>query len=128
MISFTVRAATFAVVLGVCPLAAVAGDKQIADVSELAGTWRGWVSGQHLSTMTIREDGSYQAATQGGLTTVGKYYLEDGKLRYQSSRSVGTATVSEDKGKTLLTVIPDGTDAMGIARSTGRTEYERVKK
>jgi hypothetical protein len=110
-------------------LVASGGEKQVTDVSELAGTWRGWVSGgQDPSTMTIREDGSYQAATQGGAMTVGKYYLEDGKLRYRSSRSAGTATVSEGNGKTFLTVVPDGTDAMGIAMSTGRTEYERVKK
>jgi hypothetical protein len=60
--------------------------------------------------------------------TVGRYYIEDDKLRYRSSRSAGIATVSEEKGKTFLLVIPDGTDAMGIAMSTGRTEYERVKK
>jgi hypothetical protein len=66
----------------VCPFAAVAGDEKITDVRELAGIWRGWVSGQYLSKMTIREDGTYQAAAQGGQMTVGKYYLEDGgKLR-----------------------------------------------
>ena len=125
----TLVAILLAVTLAVCPLAAVAGEKQITDVRELAGTWRGWVSGgQNLSTMTIREDGSYQAATQNGAMAVGKYYLEDGKLRYRSSRSTGIATISEENGKTFLTVVPDGTDAMGIAMSTGRTEYERVKK
>jgi hypothetical protein len=122
-------AVCLAVAITMCALVAVGGEKQITDVRELAGTWRGWVSGgQNVSTMTIREDGTYQASVPTGAMTVGKYYLEEGKLRYRSSRSAGIATVSEEKGKTFLTVIPDGTDAMGIAMSTGRTEYERVKK
>ncbi len=73
--------------------------------------------------MVIKEDGSYQAATRTGTLTVGKYYLEGGKLRYRSSLTSGAATVSEDKGKTFLTVIPEGT----AYAATGRTEYERVK-
>jgi len=35
-----------AVVFAVSPLAGVAGEKQIRDVKELAGSWRGWVTEQ----------------------------------------------------------------------------------
>jgi hypothetical protein len=79
-------------------IAGFAGERDVTDVKELAGTWRGWVTATSpsLSTMTIKEDGSYRAA-------------------------------SEDKGKVYLLVIPDNTDSMGLAGSTGKTEYERVK-
>jgi hypothetical protein len=40
--------------------------------------------------------------------TVGKYYLDGGKLKYRSSRTEGSAVVSEDKGKTTLTLKPEG--------------------
>ncbi len=114
-----------AVAFAVSPLSGAAGEKQLTDVRELAGTWHGWVtteSGRARVMMTIKEDGSYESSSQFGTLTVGKYFLEDGTLRYRSSRSVGRATVSEEKGKMFLTVIPE------IApRDTGRTEYERVK-
>jgi hypothetical protein len=105
--------------------AAIAGEKQIAAVKELAGTWQGWTflgTKQTRVTMVIREDGSYEASTPMGEVTVGKYYLENGKLRYRSSRTEGAATVSEDKGKTFLTVVPEGT-----TYETGKTEYERMR-
>lgn len=74
-------------------------------VRELAGTWRGWVT-----------------AEPGQMRVGGQYYIQDGKVRYRSSRSSGTATVSEEKGKTILTIVPEG-----IPIRTGRTQYERVK-
>jgi hypothetical protein len=52
----------------------------------------------------------------------GKFYLQDGKLRYRSSRTAGTASFSEDQGKTILTVMPEGPTC-----ETGRKEYERAK-
>ena len=114
-------------VFALSPLAGIAADKKIADVKDLAGSWQGWVAsqsgGQDHVTMTIKADGSYQASTRAGTPTVGKFYLEGGKLRYQSSLSSGSATVSEDKGKTWLTVIPEGT----AYSATGRTEYQRIK-
>src|SRR4051812_42615045 len=111
-------------VLAVSASAGMAGEQEITDVRELAGTWRGWVTATSpsLSTMTIKEDGSYRAASTSGSMTVGQYYIEDGKLRYRSTRSIGKAILSEEKGKTYLLVIPDGTDAMGLAGSTGKTE------
>jgi hypothetical protein len=72
--------------------------------------------------MTVKEDGSYEASTQFGTLTVGKYSLEDGKLRYRSTLSVGTATISEERGRTFLTVIPEG-----LKPITGKTVYERIK-
>jgi hypothetical protein len=106
-------------------LAAVAGEKQIVDVKELEGSWRGWVTGeqgQERATMIVTADGSYRASTTRGSTTEGKFYLQDGKLRYRSSRTTGTASLSEDKGKTVLTVMPEDPNFR-----TGSAEYERLK-
>ncbi len=111
----------------------VAGEKQIVDVKELAGSWRGWVTevpGDEWATMTVSADGSYRASAIS-TTTVGKFYLEAGKLRYRSRRTtplavpsaamVGTVSISEDNGKTVLTLVPDEPNYLGKA------EYERVK-
>ena len=118
-----------ALVFAVSPLAALAAEKQITDIKQLAGTWQGWVtsqlSGSERVLMTIKEDGSYQSSTtrDGGTLTVGKYYLQGGKVRYKSSRTEGTVVVSEDKGKTTLTLSPEGS----FNPVTGPATYERVK-
>jgi len=112
-------------VFTLAPLAGVAEEKQIVDVKELAGNWRGWVRGELAednATMVISPDGGYKASTISGATTVGTFYLQDGKLRYRSSLTTGTASVSQDKGKTVLTMMPDNANSR-----TGRAEYERVK-
>jgi hypothetical protein len=80
--------------------------------------------------MNVSADGSYNASTIS-VTTVGKFYLQAGKLRYRSSRTtplampsaevLGTASVSEDNGKTVLTLMPEDPNYLG------RAEYERVK-
>ncbi len=113
----------------VCPNVASADEKKIADVKELAGTWQGWVTNQNgdqtRALMTIKEDGSYQssATDDGGTLTVGTYYLERGRLRYRSSRTQGSVTVSDEKGKSVLTVSPEGSYSF----ATGRAVFERVK-
>jgi hypothetical protein len=118
-----------ALVFALSPVAGRAADKQIADVKELAGTWQGWVNSQLAGServlMTIKADGSYQSSTSrdGGTLTVGKYYLDGGKLKYRSSRTEGTAVVSEDKGKTTLTLKPEGS----YNQDTGPAVYERMK-
>jgi hypothetical protein len=107
------------------PLDGVAGEKQIANVKELAGSWRGLVKtefGREGATMVVEEDGTYKASTMRGTLTQGTFYLRDGKLRYQSTRTMGRASLSEDQGKTVLTMMPVDPTA-----DTGRTEYERVK-
>ena len=112
-----------AAVFAISPLDGVAGEKQVVDVKELAGSWRGWVTaemGDERATMNVQTDGSYEASTTRGSTSEGQFYLQDGKLRYRSSRTTGTASLSEDKGKTTLTVMPE--DA-----TYGKAEYERVK-
>jgi len=112
-----------AAVFSMSPIDGVAGEKQVVDVKELAGSWRGWVTaemGDERATMNVQTDGSYKAATTRGSTSEGKFYLQDGKLRYRSSRTTGTASFSEDKGKTTLTLKPE--DA-----TYGKAEYERVK-
>ncbi len=127
------RALLLAAVLALSPLDGLAGEKQIVDVKELAGSWRGWVNevpGDEWAMMTVSADGSYKASTISG-TTVGRFYLQAGKLRYRSSRTtplampsaevLGTASVSEDKGKTVLTLMPEEPNYLG------RAEYERVK-
>jgi len=114
-----------AAVFAASPPDGVAGEKQIVDVKELAGSWRGWVtaeSGQERATMLVQADGSYKASTTRGSTSESKFYLQDGKLRYRSSRTTGTAQLSEDQGKTVLTVMPEDPNYQ-----TGRAEYERVK-
>jgi hypothetical protein len=111
----------------------VAEEKQIVDVKELAGSWRGWVAevaGDEWATMNVSADGSYKAQTIS-MTTVGRFYLQAGKLRYRSSRTtplampsaevLGTVSVSEDNGKTVLTLMPEDPNYLG------RAEYERVK-
>ena len=75
-------------------------------------------------------DGSYKASAMS-VTTVGKFYLQAGNLRYRSKRMTplampsaevfGTASVSEDNGKTVLTLMPEDPNYLG------RAEYERVK-
>jgi hypothetical protein len=104
------------------PLAGVAAEKKVVDVKELAGNWQGWATEQtqERASMVVSADGSYRASTTRGVQTEGKFYLQDGKLRYQSSRTTGTARLSEDKGKTTLTMTPENPDY-------GRAEYERIK-
>jgi hypothetical protein len=114
-----------AVVLALSPLDGVAGEKRILDVKELAGSWQGWVTreeGREGATMIVSSDGSYRALTTGGASTEGKLYLQDGQLRYRSSRTTGAASVSEDQGATRLTMMP-----ADPTYHTGRAEYERVK-
>jgi hypothetical protein len=115
-----------AAVLALSPLDGVAGEKQIADVEELAGTWQGWVTrdnGQERATMYVSADGSYRSLTTGGAYTEGKFYLHDGKLLYRSSRTTGAASISEDQGKAVLTVLP----ADPLYGAGSRAEYERIE-
>src|SRR5262249_53967435 len=81
--------AHFALLLGamfaLSPVNGVAGEKQIADLKELAGSWQGWVRtefGREHATMVVQEDGTYKASTTRGTLTEGSFYLRDGKLRY----------------------------------------------
>ena len=107
------------------PIDGFAGGKQIIDVKDLAGSWRGWVraeSGRERAMMVVEEDGTYKASTTRGTLSQGMFYLRDGKLRYRSTRTTGTASLSEDQGKTILTVMPEDPTS-----DTGRTKYERVK-
>ena len=112
-----------AVVLVVIPFAGIAAEKKVTDVKQLAGSYQGWVTsemGQERANMTVQPNGSYKASTVRGLTSDGQFYLQDGKLLYRSSRTTGKAQVTEDKGKTTLSVIPDDS-------TYGRGDYERMK-
>ena len=120
-------------VLVLSPLDGVTEEKQVVDVKELAGRWRGWVAeaaGDEWATMDVSADGRYKASTISS-TALGKFYLEAGKLRYRSVRTtplampsapvLGTARVSEDQGKTVLVLMPEDPNYLG------RAEFERVK-
>ena len=72
--------------------------------------------------MVVSEDGSYKAATTRGVQTQGRFYLQDGKLRYRSSRTIGTAGLSEARGRSVLTMVPEK-----FVYGAGRAEYERVE-
>lgn len=115
-----------AFVFSLYPLHGLAGEMQVTDIKELAGSWRGWVvteqQGDERATMNVSADGSYKASTITGSTTEGQFYLQDGKLLYRSSRTTGAAKLTEDKGRTTLTVTPDDPNYR-----TGTGEYERVK-
>jgi len=116
-----------AVILALSPLDGVAGERQIANVKELAGSWRGWVRtefGRERATMVVEEDGTYKASTTRGTLTEGAFYLRNGTLQYRSTRTTGTASLSENQGKTILTMMPVDPEPTA---GTGRTEYERVK-
>ena len=118
-------ALVLATALALFPLAGIAAEKQVKDVKELAGSWRGWVTGeqgQERANMIVKADGSYKASTVSGSTAEGQFYIENGKLLYRSSRTTGTASLSVDKGKTTLSVIPEDPNYR-----TGRGDYERVK-
>jgi hypothetical protein len=113
------------VVVTLSPLDGFAGETQIGDVKELEGSWQGWLTreqGRERALMIVIADGSYRATTTAGSSTEGKFYLQDGKLLYRSSRTTGTASLSEDQDKTMLTMTP-GEPTYGA----GRAEYERVK-
>ena len=114
-----------AAVFVLSPLGGVAQEKKIVDVKELAGSWRGWVTaemGDERATMTVQADGTYQASTTRGSTSEGRFYLQDGKLRYRSSRTIGTASLSVARGNSVLTMVPEE-----FVYGTGRAEYERVE-
>ena len=113
------------VVFALLPLDGVAEEKQIVDVKELAGSWRGWVTrerGRERASMTVTEAGSYRSTTTRESSTEGRFYLQDGTLRYRSSRTTGRATLSEDRGNAVLTMTPEEP-----TYGAGRAEYERVK-
>jgi len=119
------RALLLAAVFALSPLDGVAGEKQIVTVEELAGSWQGWITrgeDQEHATMYVSADGSYRSLTTGGASTEGKFYLQEGKLLYRSSRTTGTVSLSEDQGKTVLRVMP-----ADPAYGAGSAEYERVE-
>jgi len=92
------------------PFQGLAADKQIKDVKELAGSWQGWVTaevGDERATMVVDADGKYKAATTRGTQSEGQFYLQDGKLMYRSSRTAGMANLTEDGGKTTITILPN---------------------
>ena len=97
------RALLLAAVFALSTLDGVAEEKQIVDVKELAGRWRGWVTevaGDEWATMNVSADGSYKASAMS-VTTVGKFYLQAGKLRYRSmwaGTRRGSPTLAHSRG------------------------------
>jgi hypothetical protein len=129
----TRRIFTYAVLglfgLGLSSVPVVAAEKRITDVKEIAGSWEGWATSQLGAQtriqMIIKPDGTYESSTipPGGTLTRGTYYLDGGTLRYRSSRTQGTATVSHENGKSRLTMTPEGS----VSYATGPATFERLK-
>jgi len=69
--------------------------------------------------MVIQDNGGYEASASGA-SARGNFYLENGSLRYRSSNSEGSATLSP--GRTRLTLTPERSFS-----NTGRAVYERVQ-
>src|SRR6185369_17708057 len=69
------RILCLAVLFALSPLHGLAGEMQVTDVKELAGSWRGWVvtdqQGDERATMNVSADGTYKASTITGSTTEG---------------------------------------------------------
>ena len=107
------------------PVQGLAADKQIKDVKELAGNWTGWVTaevGDERANMVVQEDGRYKAATTRGTQSEGQFFIKDGTLQYRSSRTTGKATLTEEGGKTTITILPNDP-----SYRTGGARYEKVK-
>jgi hypothetical protein len=116
------RALLLAAVFALSPLDGVAEEKQIVDLKELAGSWRGWVAevaGDEWATMNVSADGSYKASTIS-VTTLGKFYLEAGKLRYRSRRTTPAAMPSAEVFGTASVSFP------GLSPA-GRTDCRRSR-
>lgn len=114
-----------AAIFALLPFQALAADKQITDVKELAGSWNGWVTaevGDERATMIVDEEGKYKAATTRGTQSEGQFYLQDGKLMYRSSRTAGAAKLTEEGGTTTITILPNDP-----SYRTGSARYERVR-
>ena len=79
--------------------------------------------GDYVVTPSGLTSDNYTIGFHAGTLTVGKYYLQGGKVRYKSSRSEGTVVISEDKGKTTMILAPEGS----FNPVTGPATYERVK-
>src|SRR5262249_60400429 len=63
------RALLLAAMLALSALDGVAGEKQIVDVKELAGTWRGWGAegaGDEWGAVNVSADGSYKTSGNRG--------------------------------------------------------------
>ena len=119
------RVLVLAAAFAILPFQGLAADKQIKDVKELAGSWQGWVTaevGDERATMIVQEDGRYKAATTRGTQSEGQFFLQDGTLQYRSSRTTGKATLTEEGGKTTITILPNDP-----SYRTGSARYERVK-
>jgi hypothetical protein len=86
----------------------------IADVKDLAGVWRGRVSGARgnaTAVMTVKEDGAYTGTMyldgddrefRGTVTVV------SGRARYLDSNGTGSVRLEEHGGRRVLRFVTDG--------------------
>jgi len=89
--------------------------RPVVDTADLAGTWRGRMSGPMGNApliLTIGQDGSY-----GGMLYVEPTYKEirgtisvvrPGLTRYQSNDGNGRVTLHEESGRRVLRFVRDG--------------------
>ncbi|MBI4636211.1 MAG: hypothetical protein HY727_07655 [Candidatus Rokubacteria bacterium] len=85
--------------------------KPIGDVKSVVGVWQGFLTTKDVRDpliLTIREDGSYAAATSLGGGMSGTLRIHEGKLVLQPAQGRGgTLTLHEGKGKRMLRGLRD---------------------
>ena len=106
------------VVLSLAVIAYAGPDKPIASAQNLAGDWRA-MGGASAAAIRIKPDGSYEGLSANGAKTVGKITTAGGKASFQSAKSAGSVTWSQEAGKEVLLFVAG--DGRGSAR------LERVK-
>jgi hypothetical protein len=109
---------------------AVASDKPIKSLAEVAGKWQGsatTTSGDVADvTVTIRNDGTYDASTWGQLGT-GKMTLKDGKLMVQGQRGTATATMTNAGQLVVITNMSGGIEFATLKRSDQAPAEKPIK-
>jgi len=115
------RALAAAALTLVVGCASVAPTVPFNDPRELAGTWRGRLTGRSgyaIATLTIKEDGSFSGAMYlegedkdfaGAITMV-----RPGQAFYRSSQGFGSVVLQEQDGKRTLRFQPDGGGVVSV--------------
>jgi hypothetical protein len=95
------------VVLAVLPACTTLSRASVGDVKSLAGGWEGRVDtgygGRRMLTITVAENGAYEALAADGGRTTGMIVLGDGHLRWSdTSGASGSMRLYEGANRRLL--------------------------
>ncbi len=95
------------ILVAVLPGCTTLSHASVTDVKSLAGGWQGWVDmgrgGYRLLTITVADNGAYEAVTTHGERTTGMIVVSDGQLRWSdTSGASGSMRLSERGGQRLL--------------------------